>query len=163
MVMACDADVVIGADGIHSIVKREIGLTARPTSEGIVAYRGLVPAEKLSWAGELRGLNMWMGDGRSFICFPVSQGRLINIVAFIPSTRDMEETWFAPGDVKALAGEYGGGTLPSGTSSQRSITPFAGASMKATLTLLVERLCHASWRCRSSDGPAFRPGCRASH
>ena len=35
--MACDADVVIGADGIHSIVKREIGLTARPTSEGIVA------------------------------------------------------------------------------------------------------------------------------
>ena len=57
---------VIGADGIHSIVKREIGLTARPTSEGIVAYRGLVPAEKLSWAAELRGLNMWMGDGRSF-------------------------------------------------------------------------------------------------
>ena len=74
--MACDADVVIGADGIHSIVKREIGLTARPTSEGIVAYRGLVPAEKLSWASELRGLNMWMGDGRSFICFPVSEGRL---------------------------------------------------------------------------------------
>ena len=36
----CDADVVIGADGIHSIVQREIGLTARPTSEGIVAYRG---------------------------------------------------------------------------------------------------------------------------
>ena len=46
----CDADVVIGADGIHSIVQREIGLTARPTSEGIVAYRGLVQAEKLSWA-----------------------------------------------------------------------------------------------------------------
>ena len=104
----CDADVVIGADGIHSIVQREIGLTARPTSEGIVAYRGLVQSEKLSWAAELRGLNMWMGDGRSFICFPVSQGRLINLVAFIPSTRDMEETWFAPGDVRALAGEYEG-------------------------------------------------------
>ena len=50
----CDADVVIGADGIHSIVQREIGLTARPTSEGIVAYRGLVRAEKLSWAGAPR-------------------------------------------------------------------------------------------------------------
>ena len=125
----CDADVVIGADGIHSIVQREIGLTARPTSEGIVAYRGTVPAEKLSWAGELRGLNMWMGDGRSFICFPVSQGRLINIVAFVPSPLDMEETWFAPGDVVTLAASTGIGTLPSGTSSQRSITPFAGASM----------------------------------
>jgi salicylate hydroxylase len=104
----CDADVVIGADGIHSMVQRAIGLTARPTSEGIVAYRGLVQSEKLAWATELRGLNMWMGDGRSFICFPVSQGRLINLVAFIPSTRDMEETWFAPGEVRALAGEYEG-------------------------------------------------------
>lgn len=102
----CAADVVIGADGIHSIVQREIGLTAHPTSEGIVAYRGLVQAERLSWAAKLRGLNMWMGDGRSFICFPVSQGHLINIVAFVPSPLDMEETWFAPGDVETLAGEY---------------------------------------------------------
>ena len=44
----CDADVVIGADGIHSIVQREMGLTTSPTSEGIVAYRGLLQAQKLS-------------------------------------------------------------------------------------------------------------------
>ena len=106
--LVCDADVVIGADGIHSVVQRQIGLSARPASEGIVAYRGLVPAERLAWGTELRGLNMWMGDGRSFICFPVSQGRLINIVAFVPSMHDMEETWFAPGDVRTLAGEYEG-------------------------------------------------------
>lgn len=108
----CVADLVIGADGIHSMVQREIGLTARPTSEGIVAYRGLVQSQKLSWAAELRGLNMWMGHGRSFICFPVSQGRLINVVAFVPSTRDMEETWFATGDIKALAGAYEGWDAP---------------------------------------------------
>ncbi|WFU68955.1 FAD-dependent monooxygenase [Bradyrhizobium sp. CB2312] len=110
--VVCDADVVIGADGIHSVVQRQVGLVARPTSEGVVAYRGLVPAEKLASGLELRGLNMWMGDGRSFICFPVSQGRLINIVAFVPSMRDMEETWFAPGDVRALAGEYEGWDAP---------------------------------------------------
>jgi salicylate hydroxylase len=107
-----DADLVVGADGIHSLVQRQIGLTAHPTSEGILAYRGLVKSEKLSWAAEPRGLNMWMGCGRSFICFPVSQGRLINIVAFVPSTRDTAETWFAPGDVKALAGEYEGWDAP---------------------------------------------------
>jgi salicylate hydroxylase len=107
-----DADVVVGADGIHSVVQRQIGLTAQPTSEGIVAYRGLVQSQKLSWGAELRGLNMWMGDGRSFICFPVSQGRLINIVAFVPSMCDMEETWSAPGDVRALAAEYEGWDAP---------------------------------------------------
>jgi len=107
-----DADAVIGADGIHSTVQREIGLVTYPTSEGIMAYRGLVQSERLSWAAELRGLNMWTGSGRSLICFPVSQGRLINVVAFVPSSLDMEETWFAPGDVKALAGEYKGWDAP---------------------------------------------------
>jgi salicylate hydroxylase len=107
-----DADLVIGADGIHSMVQRAIGLVSRPTSEGIMAYRGLVQSQRLSWAAELRGLNMWMGAGRSLICFPVSQGRLINVVAFVPSSRDMEETWYAPGDVKALASEYEGWDVP---------------------------------------------------
>ena len=107
-----DADVVIGADGIHSIVQRQIGLAARPTSEGIVAYRGLAQSQKLSCAAGLRGLNMWTGAGRSMICFPVSQGRLINVVAFVPSSRDMEETWFAPGDINALASEYKGWDAP---------------------------------------------------
>ena len=108
----CDADLAIGADGIHSMVQRTIGLTASPTSEGIVAYRGLVPTQKLSGVEELRGLNMWMGQGRSLICFPVSQGRLINVVAFVPSSLDMEETWFAPGDLKTLAAEYSGWDTP---------------------------------------------------
>ena len=87
-------------------------MATRPTSEGIMAYRGLAQAQRLSCAAELRGLNMWTGAGRSFICFPVSQGRLINVVAFVPSSRDMEETWFAPGDVKTLASEYGGWDAP---------------------------------------------------
>jgi salicylate hydroxylase len=107
-----DADVIVGADGIHSMVQRAIGLVSRPTSEGIMAYRGLAQSQRLSWAAELRGLNMWMGAGRSLMCFPVSQGRLINVVAFVPSSRDMEETWYAPGDVKALASEYEGWDAP---------------------------------------------------
>jgi salicylate hydroxylase len=106
------ADVVIGADGIHSVVQREIGLATHPTSEGIMAYRGLIPSERLSWAKDLRGLNMWMGSSRSFMCFPISQGRVINMVAFVPSNVDSEESWSAPGDLKALATEYDGWDAP---------------------------------------------------
>jgi salicylate hydroxylase len=106
------ADVVIGADGIHSVVQREIGLATHPTSEGIMAYRGLVPTERLSWATHTSGLQMWMGSGRSFICFPVSQGRVINIVAFVPSNVESEESWSAPGDLRALAAEYDGWDAP---------------------------------------------------
>jgi salicylate hydroxylase len=110
--ITADADIVVGADGIHSIVQREIGLTTHPTSEGIMAYRGLIPSERLSWAKDLRGLKMWMGSGRSFLCFPVSKGSLVNIVAFVPSNLDSKESWSAPGDVSALAAEYAGWDVP---------------------------------------------------
>jgi salicylate hydroxylase len=103
-----EADVVIGADGIRSVVQREIGLQSRPTSEGIMAYRGLIPAERLAWANDLKDPTLWLGSGRSFLLYPVASGQLINIVAFVPTDTESEESWSAPGDLQALAAEYAG-------------------------------------------------------
>src|ERR1700747_790952 len=56
-----DTDIVIGADGIHSTLQREIGLRTYPSSEGIMAYRGLIPTERLSWAKDIHGgMSMWI-------------------------------------------------------------------------------------------------------
>jgi salicylate hydroxylase len=109
---SAEADVVIGADGIRSVVQREIGLQSRPRSEGIMAYRGLIPAERLPWANELTDPALWFGAGRSFLLYPVAQGRLINMVAFVPTDTDSEESWSAPDDLKALAAEYAGWDKP---------------------------------------------------
>jgi salicylate hydroxylase len=104
-----DADIVIGADGIHSALQREIGLKTYPSSEGIMAYRGLIPIDQLSWAKDVGGrMSMWIGKGRSFLCYPVSSGRLMNMVAFVPTDLDSEESWTAPGDLKTLGAEYDG-------------------------------------------------------
>jgi salicylate hydroxylase len=106
---AFNSDVVIGADGIHSALQREIGLKTYPSSEGIMAYRGLIPTDKLSWAKDIGGrMSRWIGKGRSFLCYPVSSGRLMNMVAFVPTNLDSEESWTAPGDLKALSAEYAG-------------------------------------------------------
>jgi salicylate hydroxylase len=43
-----ETDLVIGADGIHSVLQREIGLKTHPSSEGIMAYRGLIPSRRLA-------------------------------------------------------------------------------------------------------------------
>ena len=109
---AAKADVVIGADGIRSVVQRQIGLESRPSSEGIMAYRGLIPAQRLAWAGDLRDPALWIGSGRSFLLYPVAGGRLINMVAFVPTDTEAEESWSAPGDLKALAAEYAGWDKP---------------------------------------------------
>ena len=104
-----ETDVAIGADGIHSTLQREMGLKAVPSSEGIMAYRGLIPTEKLSWAKDIRGrMSRWIGKGRSFLCYPVSSGRLMNMVAFVPTDLDSEESWTAPGDLTTLGAEYAG-------------------------------------------------------
>jgi salicylate hydroxylase len=109
---SAEADLVIGADGIRSVVQREIGLQSRPTSEGIMAYRGLIPAERLAWANDLKDPALWLGAGRSFLLYPVAGGRLINMVAFVPTDTDSEESWSAPGDLNALAAEYAGWDKP---------------------------------------------------
>ena len=104
-----DTDIVIGADGIHSALQREIGLKTSASSEGIMAYRGLIPTGRLSWTKNIDGaMSMWIGKGRSFLCYPVSGGRLMNMVAFVPTNFDSEESWTAPGDLNALGAEYAG-------------------------------------------------------
>jgi salicylate hydroxylase len=104
-----DTDIVIGADGIHSTLQRELGLKTYPSSEGIMAYRGLISTGQLSWAKNIDGaMSMWIGKGRSFLCYPVSGGRLMNMVAFVPTNLNAEESWMAPGDLNALGAEYAG-------------------------------------------------------
>jgi salicylate hydroxylase len=49
-----------------------------------------------------------MESGRSFLCYPVASGRLMNMVAFVPTNLDSEESWTAPGDLNALRAEYAG-------------------------------------------------------
>ena len=74
-----------------------------------MAYRGLIPSRRLSWAKDFGGkMRMWLGKGRSFLCYPVSSGRLMNMVAFVPTNLESEESWTAPGDLNMLAAEYAG-------------------------------------------------------
>jgi len=72
----------------------------------------LILAERLAWASDLKDPALWLGSGRSFLLYPVARGRLINMVAFVPTDTDSEESWSAPGDLKALAAEYAGWDKP---------------------------------------------------
>jgi salicylate hydroxylase len=99
------ADVVIGADGIHSVLQGFVVAPARPVFSGVVAYRGLVPRLDEYPAGAIR---MWMGQSRHFLVFPVRAGQLLNYVGFVPSDTSVRESWSAPGDPAALATHFAG-------------------------------------------------------
>jgi salicylate hydroxylase len=103
-----DADLLIGADGIHSRLQGKVTHAAEPVSEGIMAYRGLIPAERLHGIADMNASSMWLGRQQSFLAYPVSAGRLLNIVAFVPTNLTVAESWTAPGDVAELAAAYRG-------------------------------------------------------
>jgi salicylate hydroxylase len=99
------ADVVIGADGIHSVLQGFVAAPAQPVFSGVVAYRGLVPRLDEYPAGTMR---MWVGESRHFLVFPVRAGQLLNYVGFVPSGAAVRESWSVPGDPAALAAYFAG-------------------------------------------------------
>lgn len=103
-----DADLLVGADGIHSRLQGKVTHPAAPVSEGIMAYRGLIPADRLRDVVDMNASSMWLGPRQSFLAYPVSAGELINIVAFVPTNLTVTESWTAPGDVAELAAAYRG-------------------------------------------------------
>ncbi|MFN3002126.1 FAD-dependent monooxygenase [Mycolicibacterium wolinskyi] len=103
-----DADLLVGADGIHSRLQGTVTRATEPVSEGIMAYRGLIPADRLHGIADLDASAMWLGPRQSFLAYPVSAGRLLNIVAFVPTNLTVAESWTAPGDVSELAAAYRG-------------------------------------------------------
>ena len=94
------ADAVIGADGIHSVIRKIIADDA-PQFAGTKAYRGLIPAQRLPFlAQDELAVKLWLGPQRHVVCYPVSAGRLFNLVADVPSGDWRAESWMTEGRVE---------------------------------------------------------------
>jgi salicylate hydroxylase len=101
------ADLVVGADGIHSVLRPLVHAESEPVFSGTAVYRGLVPRELLEfWPADV--WRMWLGPGKHFLTFPVRRGELINFVGFVPADEVMRESWTAPGDPDVLRAEFAG-------------------------------------------------------
>jgi salicylate hydroxylase len=101
------ADVVVGADGIHSVVRESLVRDA-PVFSGLGVFRGLVPVERLPAAAGEPLIRMWLGPGRHFVCYPVAGGRLMSFAAIAPLADGGAESWSATGDPAELAAAFEG-------------------------------------------------------
>ena len=68
-------DALVGADGIHSIVRSMVFGEESPQFTGCVAYRGLVPAEKLASLELPLETQVWMGPGKHSVQYFVAARR----------------------------------------------------------------------------------------
>ena len=100
---SAEADVVIGADGIHSVLQEHVAEPAAPIFSGVIAHRGVIGVPPGWPAATMR---MWVGEGKHFLAFGVRAGQLLNFVGFVSSGTQLRESWSAPGDQGALAAEF---------------------------------------------------------
>jgi salicylate hydroxylase len=87
------ADVLVGADGIHSAAREILFGAEEPAFAGCVAYRGLVPIERIADLGLELGNQSWVGPGGHLVHYFVSRGRLLNFVGWTEHDEWHREDW----------------------------------------------------------------------
>ncbi|MFG2207243.1 FAD-dependent monooxygenase [Streptomyces sp. NPDC048638] len=102
-----EAHAVVGADGIHSVLRRAL-VADRPRFSGQSVYRGLVDSRRIPDLVAEPRVQLWLGPGRHFVCYPVSGGRLVNFVATVPTSGSGDESWSRRGRVEDVAAAYEG-------------------------------------------------------
>jgi salicylate hydroxylase len=105
-------DVVVGADGIHSLVRDAVLGADDPVFTGLAAYRALVPADAAPDFARRPVCSIWLGPDKHFVHYPVSAGREVNLVTANPAGDWREESWTAEGTVEDFLAEFAGWAQP---------------------------------------------------
>ncbi|MEM6909617.1 MAG: FAD-dependent monooxygenase [Pseudomonadota bacterium] len=104
------ADAVIGVDGLRSAIRDILFDTPEPTFSGHVAWRALVPGEKLGPRATERSNVNHIGPGQNLVTYPVRGTDLVNVVALTRADGWTEESWNAKAAPAELAALFDGWT-----------------------------------------------------
>jgi salicylate hydroxylase len=100
------ADFVIGADGIHSMLrKRNLGDTPAHFTEN-VAWRCMVPAARLPPGFKDPVVEVWAGPKRHVVIYPIRGGEWINFVGIVEDPGWKNESWTVKSRWEELYGEF---------------------------------------------------------
>ncbi len=97
------ARLVIAADGLHSVARRQL-VGDEPVSSAYVAYRGAVPMERVRENNVSESdVVVYIGPGCHFVQYPLRGGEMFNQVAVFESAkaRAGEEDWGTPDELDA--------------------------------------------------------------
>jgi salicylate hydroxylase len=101
-------DVLVGADGVHSVVRQALFGPDQPKFTGCIAWRGVIPAGRLP-RHLLRpvGAN-WVGPGGHVVHYFLRRGELLNFVG-VRERHDWQiESWIAAGTVDECLNDFAG-------------------------------------------------------
>jgi salicylate hydroxylase len=103
----CSADLVIGADGLHSKARTALNGSYTPFFTGQVAWRATVP-NALGLGAEAQ---VFMGPKRHLVAYPLRDGSRVNLVAVQERRAWADEGWHHkddPANLRAAFSMFGG-------------------------------------------------------
>ena len=102
------ARIVVGADGVHSVIRENLFGAAKPEFCGIIAWRGVLPMERVPASiSRTIGTN-WVGPGGHVVHYPLRGGTLLNIVALQERDDWKVEGWNVAGTTDEVLNDLRG-------------------------------------------------------
>ncbi|MGB3289677.1 MAG: FAD-dependent monooxygenase [Burkholderiaceae bacterium] len=132
-----EGDVLIGADGIHSLVRAKVFQADAPQSSGCLAWRGLVDAKAAAHLNIKPSAHVWMGPNHSAVIYYVSGGQKINWICIGSAPMNQKESWSATTTVGEVLDIYKGWN--------REVTDLIALTNKPFVTALYDRSPLSSW------------------
>lgn len=103
-----DADVLIGADGVHSVIRQRFIAEDRPQFSGCIAWRGVLRRTSLPASMQgTSGVN-WVGPGAHVIHYPVHAGEFVSFTGIVEKSGWAKESWTEQGSVDECKADYAG-------------------------------------------------------
>lgn len=103
-----ESDVLIGADGVKSNVRKSLFGDDFTEFTGMIAWRAVIPMELLPERfRELVGWT-WIGPGGHLVNYPLRGGKLMNMIGTIERDDWQVESWYAEGSIEECAADFAG-------------------------------------------------------
>lgn len=99
-------DVLVGADGIHSKIREQMLGRDRPDFTGNVAWRAVVPMDKLGDLAPPPTACVWVGAKRHAVTYRLRGGKLANFVGIVEDDRWTSESWTEQGTKEQALADY---------------------------------------------------------
>lgn len=103
-----EADLIVGADGVHSRIRVPIAGPDQARFSGLYAWRGVIPAERLPQHLRAMAGSNWVGPGRHVVQYPLRRGELINFVGIVEGQGWQMESWTQKGTMADCLKDFEG-------------------------------------------------------
>lgn len=101
-----EADVIIGADGIHSRVRAALFGPDDPRFTGKICYRSVIPRAAVQGPPPATDNAQWLGPHGTIVLYPLRSDELINVVCHYDDQHYRHESWITECDRQEVLGRY---------------------------------------------------------